>query len=51
MSASRAKLALPELTEMKRRGEKIVMVTAYDAPGARFAEDAGIDVVLEGELP
>jgi len=43
------KLALPELTAKKRRGEKIVMVTAYDAPGARFAEDAGIDVLLVGD--
>jgi 3-methyl-2-oxobutanoate hydroxymethyltransferase len=43
------KLALPKLAEMKRRAEKIVMVTAYDAPGARFAEDAGIDVVLVGD--
>jgi 3-methyl-2-oxobutanoate hydroxymethyltransferase len=43
------KFALPKLAEMKRRGEKIVMVTAYDAPGARFAEDAGIDVVLVGD--
>ena len=43
------KLALPKLAEMKRRGEKIVMVTAYDAPGARFAEDAGIDIVLVGD--
>src|SRR5256886_17667122 len=34
---------------MKRRGEKIVMVTAYDAPGARFAEDAGIDIILVGD--
>jgi 3-methyl-2-oxobutanoate hydroxymethyltransferase len=45
----RGKLALPELAEMKKRGEKIVMVTAYDAPGARFAEDAGIDVILVGD--
>src|SRR5205085_1393126 len=43
------KLPLPELSAMKDRGEKIVMVTAYDAPGARFAEDAGIDVVLVGD--
>jgi 3-methyl-2-oxobutanoate hydroxymethyltransferase len=43
------KLALPKLAEMKRRGEKIVMVTAYDAPGARFAEDAGIEIVLVGD--
>jgi len=43
------KFPLPELAEMKRRGEKIVMVTAYDAPGARFAEDAGVDVILVGD--
>ena len=43
------KLPLPELQELKRRGEKIVMVTAYDAPGARFAEDAGVDVMLVGD--
>ncbi|MGD0273970.1 MAG: 3-methyl-2-oxobutanoate hydroxymethyltransferase [Gaiellaceae bacterium] len=43
------KLVLPELAAMKRRGEKIVMVTAYDAPGARFAEDAGIDILLVGD--
>ncbi|PWU19290.1 MAG: 3-methyl-2-oxobutanoate hydroxymethyltransferase [Candidatus Rokuibacteriota bacterium] len=43
------KLPLPELAAKKRRGEKIVMVTAYDAPGARFAEDAGIDMVLVGD--
>src|SRR6266480_2299474 len=40
------KLALPELLEMKRRGDKIVMVTAYDAPGARLADAAGIDLIL-----
>ena len=43
------KLGLPELAVMKRRGEKIVMVTSYDAPGARFAEDAGIDILLVGD--
>jgi 3-methyl-2-oxobutanoate hydroxymethyltransferase len=45
----RGKLPLPELGEMKRRGDKIVMVTAYDAPGARFAEDAGVDIILVGD--
>jgi len=34
---------------MKRRGEKIVMVTAYDAPGARLADAAGIDLILVGD--
>lgn len=43
------KLALPELAEMKHCGAKIVMVTAYDTPGARFAEDAGVDVILVGD--
>jgi 3-methyl-2-oxobutanoate hydroxymethyltransferase len=43
------KLPLPELAAKKARGDKIVMVTAYDAPGARFAEDAGIDIVLVGD--
>ncbi len=43
------KLPLTELAEMKRRGDRIVMVTAYDAPGARFADGAGIDVVLVGD--
>ena len=35
------KLPLPELSELKRRGEKIVMVTAYDAPSGRLADAAG----------
>jgi len=49
MSIPAGKLPVPELAAMKRRGEKIVMVTAYDAPGARFAEDAGIDMILVGD--
>jgi 3-methyl-2-oxobutanoate hydroxymethyltransferase len=43
------KLPLTELAEMKRRGQKIVMVTAYDFPGGRLADAAGIDVVLVGD--
>ena len=43
------KLALTELAEMKRRGEKIVMVTAYDAPSARLADEAGVDLILVGD--
>ena len=45
----KGKLPLPELAAMKKRGDRIVMVTAYDAPGARFAEDAGIDAILVGD--
>ena len=43
------KLPLTELAEMKRRGDRIVMVTAYDFPGGRLADAAGIDLVLVGE--
>ena len=38
------KLALPELAEMKRRGDRIAMVTAYDAPAARLADEAGVEL-------
>lgn len=34
---------------MKNDGEKIVMLTAYDYPTAKFAEEAGVDVILVGD--
>jgi 3-methyl-2-oxobutanoate hydroxymethyltransferase len=43
------KLTLSQLAEMKANREKIVMITAYDAPGARLAEQAGIDILLVGD--
>ena len=43
------KLPLPELAEMKRRSDKIVMVTAYDAPSGRLADTAGVDLILVGD--
>ncbi len=43
------KLPLPELAEMKKRGDKIVMITAYDAPAARIADDAGVELILVGD--
>ncbi|MGH2941896.1 MAG: 3-methyl-2-oxobutanoate hydroxymethyltransferase [Solirubrobacteraceae bacterium] len=45
----RLPVTLPRLAEMKRLGEAIVMVTAYDFPSARAAEDAGVDIVLVGD--
>ena len=42
-------MTLPRLAEMKRLGEPIVMVTAYDYPSALAAEKAGVDVVLVGD--
>ncbi|HZP72842.1 MAG TPA: 3-methyl-2-oxobutanoate hydroxymethyltransferase [Gaiellaceae bacterium] len=43
------KLPLPEIAEMKRRGDRIVMVTAYDAPSGRIADAAGVDLILVGD--
>jgi 3-methyl-2-oxobutanoate hydroxymethyltransferase len=43
------KLPLPELAEMRRRGDRIVMITAYDAPSARIADAAGVDLILVGD--
>ncbi|MCH8008007.1 MAG: 3-methyl-2-oxobutanoate hydroxymethyltransferase [Chloroflexi bacterium] len=34
---------------MKRRGEKIVMLTAYDYPSARLVEEAGVPMILVGD--
>jgi 3-methyl-2-oxobutanoate hydroxymethyltransferase len=45
----RLPLTLPALADKKRLGEPIVMVTAYDYPSARVAEEAGVDMVLVGD--
>jgi 3-methyl-2-oxobutanoate hydroxymethyltransferase len=38
-----------DLLEMKRRGEKVVCLTAYDHLFARLVDEAGVDVVLVGD--
>lgn len=35
--------------DMKKADEKIAMLTAYDAPSAKLAEQAGVDVILVGD--
>jgi 3-methyl-2-oxobutanoate hydroxymethyltransferase len=37
------------LQEMKHRGEKISMLTAYDYPVARLLDEAGVEVILVGD--
>ena len=39
----------PDLRRMKERGERIVVLTAYDAPTAQILDEAGIPVLLVGD--
>jgi 3-methyl-2-oxobutanoate hydroxymethyltransferase len=43
------KLPLTDLADMKKRRERIVMVTAYDYPSGSLADAAGVDIVLVGD--
>jgi 3-methyl-2-oxobutanoate hydroxymethyltransferase len=45
----RARITAPGIVEMKRKGEIITSVTAYDFPTARLADEAGIDILLVGD--
>src|SRR5215510_8181831 len=49
MSATSRKVRVPDLVAMKARGERIVMLTAYDATMARLLDRAGIDLLLAGD--
>ncbi len=40
---------ISDFLRMKKDGEKIVMLTAYDYPSARLAQEAGVDVILVGD--
>ena len=44
-----SRITVDDIREMKGRGEKIVMLTAYDYPSARLAEEGGVDVLLVGD--
>ncbi len=43
------KVTTRRLVEMKQRGEKISMLTAYDFSSAKILDEAGIDVILVGD--
>src|ERR1700756_3125119 len=48
-ASKRRKVTTARPAEMKARGEKIAMLTAYDYLFARILDNAGIDVVLVGD--
>ena len=48
-AAPRKPVTLHRLREMHAQGEKIAMVTAYDATFARLVDDAGVDSILVGD--
>ena len=45
----RKRVTLASLAQQKAAGEPIVMVTAYDFPSARVADQVGVDMVLVGD--
>jgi len=47
--ASRKPISLPRLREMHAQGEKITMLTAYDATFAAVADSAGVESILVGD--
>lgn len=49
MTETVKRVRVPHLKEKKQRGEKITMLTAYDATMARLLDRAGIDVLLVGD--
>lgn len=45
----RKQVRIHHFREMKARGEKITMLTAYDFPTARLFDEAGVDILLVGD--
>ncbi|MDO5396024.1 MAG: 3-methyl-2-oxobutanoate hydroxymethyltransferase [Bacteroidales bacterium] len=46
---NKRKVTTARLSEMKQRGEKIAMLTAYDYSMAKLIDEAGMDVILVGD--
>ena len=43
------RVSITDLKAMKKRGERIAMLTAYDYPSARLVEEAGAPIILVGD--
>ena len=48
-ATTRPKVSVLDFKRMKARGDAIVLVTAYDAPSARLADEAGVECILVGD--
>jgi len=48
-AARRTRITAPAVVALKRKGEPITVVTAYDFPTARLADEAGVEVLLVGD--
>jgi len=48
-TAERPRVTVREVLAKKQRGERLVMVSAYDALFARLSEEGGADLVLVGD--
>ena len=44
-----ARYSIHSLRELKARGQRFAMITAYDFPGARLVEQAGARIILVGD--
>src|SRR5499427_6329077 len=49
MNGKPKRVRVPDLMAMKQRGERIVMLTAYDATMAGLLDRAGVDLLLVGD--
>src|SRR6476620_10216838 len=49
MSEALKRVTLRDIARMKRDGEKLVVITAYDVLFARVVDASGVDIVLVGD--
>ena len=49
MSAGMKRVSVSDLQRMRSKGQRITMITAYDYPTAKLADEAGVPVILVGD--
>ncbi len=49
MTTTPARITTADIRDMKKRGDRIVMMTAYDYPTAHLVDEAGVDMILVGD--